>query len=340
MQMLLNKKVLVLDVTNMLFRVFHQSEYTHSASKRVDESGDGLDHEYAPANEAMSDEERIIGLAIMMAFNKLAKYCRAYKPAKIIFSFVGSGNWRKTYTKSDLCVSRRPYKGTRRQNMTDKQQQSYETFKIFAADFEHMMREHTSVVCLAGKGLEADDLVGGVCETCSEASEIVIVSADRDMLQLLQYENVRVIDPSTDKPMNLAKWDNKPELFMFEKCIRGDTGDNVMSAYPRVRQKKIWEAFEDPYKRANMMNIMWKLADPETEEEREVRVGDVFEENRLLMDLTQQPEYIRNRMFDIIHESLENPGKYSSFHMRKFLSKYKLKELSRRLESYEPYLSK
>lgn len=338
--MLLNKKVLVLDVTNMLFRVFHMSEYTHTSSKRVDESGDSLDHEYAPSNEFLSDEERIIGLAIMMAFNKLAKYCRAYKPAKIIFAFDGRGNWRKTYTKSDMCVSKRPYKGTRRQNMTEKQERSYETFKLFAADFEHMIREHTSIICLAGSGLEADDLIGGVCEECSEAAEIVIVSADGDMLQLLRYDNVTLIDPNTDKPRNLAKWDNNVDLFLFEKCIRGDTGDNVMSAYPRVRQKKIRTAFEDPYQRTNMMNITWKLADPETETERDVRVGDIFEENRLLMDLTQQPEYIRERMFTIIRDAIENPGKYSSFYLRKFLSKYKLKELSRRIETYEPFLSK
>ena len=54
-----------------------------------------------------------------------------------------------------------------------------------------------------------------------------------------------------DKKTGKAKEAIQPEWLLFEKCMRGDTSDNVFSAYPGVRKKGtrnkvgLIEAFDD-----------------------------------------------------------------------------------------------
>lgn len=336
--MLINKKILVMDISNILFSTFHASEYHLGTSRNAGDEEGLLAHETSRGET--TKEYQLIALAMHMALNKCNKYRKKFQPFKIVFCFDGRGNWRKIYTKSSKCISKRPYKGNRRKNMTEKQEASYEVFKEFAGEFEQVIRDHTSIVCCAGKGLEADDLIGGICDTFADDNDIVIISSDKDMLQLLKHERVTLINPTDDKARSLAKWDNDPKYFLFEKCIRGDSGDNVMSAYPRVRETRIKQAYTDAFHHANMMNTTWKLADVDTEEEREVRVGDLFKENQLLMDLSMQPPEVRELINIEISDAFENPGAYDPFRLKKFLGKYKLKEIIRNLEHYKPMFMK
>ena len=96
-----------------------------------------------------------------------------------------------------------------------------------------------------------------------------IISTDSDFYQLLA-PNVTQYNGTTDQVVTLegfkdlktgeAVIDKKtkepkkaidPEFALFEKCVRGDSSDNVFSAYPGARLKGtknktgIMEAFED-----------------------------------------------------------------------------------------------
>ena len=108
-------------------------------------------------------------------------------------------SWRKAYTADEeLCISQKPYKGNRRQNMTPAEKEMFAKFIRHLSDFEDMMTKQTSVICLASDGLEADDLIAGVAETFPD-NEVIIVSADKDLIQLLRGINVKLIDPATGK---------------------------------------------------------------------------------------------------------------------------------------------
>jgi hypothetical protein len=74
------------------------------------------------------------------------------------------------------------------------------------------------------------------------------------------------------------------DYWLFLKLIRGDTGDNVPSAFPRVREVKLKEAFSDSYKMLNLLNESWTDING-----NENIVKDKLEENRILMDLACQP---------------------------------------------------
>lgn len=208
---------LVLDVSNLLYRSFY-------------------------ANKD-ADDMTMAGLAQHQALMLLNKYYKAHRPQKVFMAFDRS-NWRKVYTQSEACVSKRVYKGHRRQKMTPAEQAKYLKFCEHLRDFEKLMTEHTSVVCLMSegenkRGLEADDLISGIVDKYATTHNIIVVSADKDLMQLLKHENVRLVDPASDKERTLEEHDNDAEYFLFEKCIRGDIGDNVGSAFPRIRSTRI-----------------------------------------------------------------------------------------------------
>jgi hypothetical protein len=281
---------------------------------------------------AKEDIETLNALAYHTSLITLNKYHKIYKPSKTVFVF-DRENWRKWYTTSDLCYSGKIYKGQRRQNMTPSQRKRYETFLEFVNDFEQLMRSHTGIACLAAHGLEADDLISGMVEVYSEEDEVVIVTADKDMLQLLRYPNVQLVDPTTGKNRTLEEWDNDADFFMFNKCIRGDVGDNVQAAYPRIRSTKIKEAYDDPYKRVNIMNDVWK-----NQTGKELSVKELFEENEMLMDLSKQPQCVRRKIFETISYEIDNTGQFSHFHFLRFLGKYQLKKVANQLETFIPLL--
>jgi len=302
-------KYLILDISNLLYRTF-----------------------YANKSE---DDITIAGLAQHQALLTLNKYYNAHKPDKMVMAFDRKA-WRIDYTKSEECISGKIYKGNRRKDMTPKEKAKYELFMDHLKDFENLMRVHTSVACLGKDGLEADDFVAVFAEIMSgEDVEIVAVSSDKDYIQMLKHDGVTLINPIDDKPRTLDEWNGDADLFMFEKCLRGDHGDNVQSAYPRIRKTRIMKCYEDPLECVNMMEEKWT-----NHEGKEMLVKDVYKENQLLMDLEKQPEEWRKVIIDEIEATMKDPGKYSFFEFMKFLGKYDMKKVADNAESFAHMLSR
>ena len=295
-------KRLVIDTSNILFRV-------------------------AAANTKFnSNAEDLAGLCMHSSLNTLKSYYRKVKPDQVAVAFEGSKNWRKDYTRSEQCVSKRLYKGNR---VTD---DSKVAFYALLSSFEQLARKHTSLVCLSAPTLEGDDVIAGYAQHFSAiGDEVVILSGDKDFIQLLKLPGVSLLNPDDGK---LRGWDKDtgekidPEFFMFEKAIRGDAGDNVLTASPRERITRIRKAFEDDYEKTNLMNKTWEFADPETGEKRTLRVGDMFEENMILMNLFQQPPHIRALIDETIRREIVEHGQFSLFQFQKFCAKFGLKKIA------------
>jgi len=308
-------KYLILDISNLLYRTF-----------------------YANKSE---DDITIAGLAQHQALLTLNKYYNQFTPDKIVMCFDRKA-WRVNYTKSDKCISGKIYKGHRRKDMTAKEREKYELFIQHLQDFEELMREHTSVICLAADGLEADDLVAGFLQMYEDANnEMTVVSTDKDYIQLLRYKNTRLINPADGKDRGLNEWGGSTDLFMFEKCIRGDAGDNVQSAYPRVRKTRIMKAWEDPLERVNMLEEKITIPDPQDHtQKKELIVKELFKENELLMDLSKQPSEWREVMDKTIEENMADPGKFSFLKFMQFLGKYEMRKVADNVGTYVEMLSR
>lgn len=107
---------------------------------------------------------------------------------------------------------------------------------------------------------EADDIIGtlvhkyGVIYPTKPHEEILILSGDKDYIQLQSYNNVVQYDPIR------RKWigHDEPDVYLFEHIVKGDSGDgipNILSSddcfVKGVRQKSITkkrlETFHDDF---------------------------------------------------------------------------------------------
>ena len=140
----------------------------------------------------------------------------------------------------------------------------------------------------------------------------------------------QVIDKKTGKPKQVGD----PAFILFEKCVRGDPTDNVFSAFPGARLKGsknktgITEAFEDRnrggYNYNNFMLQRWV-----DHEEVEHRVRDDYERNRVLIDLTAQPDDIKDACRTIVRDAvLKDHVGQVGIHFMKFCSKWNMQRLS------------
>jgi len=123
--------------------------------------------------------------------------------------------------------------------------------------------------------------------------------------------------------------------------MRGDTSDNVFSAYPGVREKGtknkvgLREAYGDRdtkgYSWNNLMLQRWSDHNGE-----EHRVLEDYERNRQLIDLTAQPNDIRQIMSETIATATQANKNVSQVGIRlmKFCNLYDLKKIADQAQAY------
>jgi 5'-3' exonuclease len=298
-----------------------------------------------------------LGMAFHITFNSIKKAWNDFEGKHVVFCLEGR-SWRKDFYK--------PYKANRKETrdaMTIKEQEEDKLFWEAFDEFKNFISEKTNVTVLQHKQLEADDLIAGFIQMHPH-SEHVIISTDSDFHQLLasnvkQYNGVadetHTINGIFDKKGKLVK-DKKtgepkvvpnPEWILFEKCMRGDSSDNVFSAYPGVRTKGsknkvgLTEAFEDRDKRGYSWNnlMLQRWTDHNGEEHR---VLEDYNRNVTLVDLTAQPAEIKT----IIRETIDtaaNPKEVTQVGIRmlKFCNTWDMKKIADNIQSYaEPFQAK
>lgn len=313
------KTNLILDGNNILYRTFHAN------------------------NRSGEPDDVIIAYCILSALHTMNKYFNKFNADDVIVAF-DSWSWRKEYTKDlSKCVTNKKYKGHRRADQTPKERRLYEMLDNHIDEFAETLKTLTSIVVLRRHLLEGDDLIAAYVQMHRD-DENIVVTADKDMIQLLKYEAVRVIDPATDKDRSLKDWDNDAELFLFEKCFRGEakTNDNIQNAFPRLLRTKIVKAYTDEYLRENIMNHTFKQLEQIGDDEYgdvEYATRDVFNENKILMDLASQPKVIKKEMVKAVNEAKENRGKYNHFKFLRFCRINELQDIIDSVEQFVPLLT-
>ena len=263
------------------------------------------------AGRASSLDEKI-GLAFHIMFNSVKKAHNMFDGGHVVFCLEGR-SWRKDFYE--------PYKKNRavaRQALTEAEQEEDQLFWQAFDDLTTFLKDKTNCSVLQCKIAEADDIIARWVYKHPE-DEHCIVSSDTDFIQLItdkvtQYNGITqelhtlkgIFDDKgkyvVDKKTKLPKAIPDPEWLLFEKCIRGDSSDNVFSAFPKTRVTKIREAFNDRENQGfvwnNFMLNRWTDHDG-----NEQRVKDCYERNKKLIDLTQQPDNIRAEVFEQIVEA-------------------------------------
>lgn len=299
-----------------------------------------------------------IGMSLHTTLSSIRKAWRDFKGDHVIFCLEGR-SWRKDHYA--------PYKRQRSEARAAMNPREAEEEKVFWETFDQFkdfVVGKTNCTVLHNPQLEADDLIAGWTQQ-HPTDNHVIISTDGDFAQLIspnvkQYNGVMSMTithegyfdekgkPVIDKKTKKSKDAPDPEWLLFEKCMRGDTSDNIFSAYPGVREKGtknkvgLREAFADRNTKGyNWNNLMLqKWVDHEGQEHR---VLDDYQRNRILCDLTAQPDDIRNIIVETINESVKANKNVPQVGIRllKFCSEFNLQKITEQIQSYaEPLNSR
>ena len=136
-------------------------------------------------------------------------------------------------------------------------------------------------------GAEADDIIGTLCYKYGPQEKIIILSSDKDFIQLQSIPGVVQYSPILKKMIQ----DPFPTAHLKQLIIRGDTGDgipNILSVdnafTDKIRQKPILEA----------KLIKWMNQDPTDFCTTEMLRN--YHRNKQLIDLTQIPATLQGQI--------------------------------------------
>ena len=302
-----------------------------------------------------SDTWEKIGMALHLTLASVNQVVRKFGADHVVFCLEGR-SWRKDHYA--------PYKKNRvvdTLTQTEAEREENEMFWDTYEKFTTFLKEKTNVSVLRHERAEADDMIARFVHLHPNDTHYII-SSDTDYIQLIsdnvhQYNGITnqfitlegyhdekgrlVVDKKTKEPKLLGD----PQWHLFMKCMRGDSSDNVFSAYPGVREKGtknkvgLTEAYADRHKQGfnwnNMMLQRWV-----DHNEVEHRVKDDYERNRVLIDLTAQPQEIKDLVDSRIKESVRvDTTPQVGIHFMKFCGKYELTKISDQAETYAKWLN-
>lgn len=199
--------------------------------------------------------------------------------------------WRREYFP--------PYKGNRK---ADREKSNIDWPVLFDTlnQIKTELKEFFPYRVIQVDGAEADDVIGTIVmkygTLLNSDAKILILSGDKDFVQLQQYGNVRQYDPVRKKEMETTD----PEKFLKHLVLAGDRGDgvpNVLSPdnclIEGQRQKPLRETKIDELLKADFDSL------PE-----EIRRN--WKRNMTLIDLSQIPDHIQT---SIVQEYDAQKGK-------------------------------
>jgi 5'-3' exonuclease len=302
-----------------------------------------------------ADAWQKLGMALHLSLASVNQVVRKHGINHVVFCLEGR-SWRKDFYK--------PYKANRAVDETAMTDAEIEENKMFWETYElftTFLREKTNCSVIRHPTAEADDIIARFVNLHPN-DEHIIVSSDTDFIQLIS-ENVKQYNgitnqlitldgyyddrdrPVIDKKTKQHKTLGDPQFILFEKCMRGDATDNVFSAYPGVRTKGsknkvgLTEAYADRDRKGfNYNNIMLQRWTDHNGLEHRVR--DDYERNVTLIDLTAQPEEIRNQVDKTIQDTVKlDHIPQVGIHFMKWCGKYELTKISDQAETYARWLN-
>jgi len=297
------------------------------------------------------DTSEKVGMAMHIILNSVKKAWQDFNGSHVVFCLEGR-SWRKDHYA--------PYKRNRTDARAAHSPREAEEEKLFWETFDQFkdfIINKTNCTVLQNPQLEADDLIAGFIQAHPD-SDHVIISTDGDFAQLIapnvrQYNGVMEITtthegyfdakgkPVVDKKTKQVKAAPDPSWLLFEKCMRGDTSDNIFSAYPGVREKGtknkvgLRDAFADRvskgYSWNNLMLQRWT-----DHEGVEHKVLEDYNRNVKLCDLTAQPDEIKTIIQETINTETSKGKNIPQVGVRllKFCAEYDLQRISDNVQSY------
>ena len=213
-----------------------------------------------------------------MILNSIRSYNQKFKNeyGEMIIACDAGNNWRRQIFPY--------YKANRRKNREKSELNWTHIFDVLGKVREEL-KEYFPYRVIQIDGAEADDIIGTLADKFGNTSEkILIMSGDKDFVQLQRFMNVKQYDPVQKK----WRTTNDPDRFVKEHIMRGDTGDGVPN-FLSADNTFVVGARQKPLSQKKM--DAWIHLDPREFCDENMLRG--YMRNQQLVDLTFVPENLR-----------------------------------------------
>jgi 5'-3' exonuclease, N-terminal resolvase-like domain/T4 RNase H, C terminal len=250
------------------------------------------------------------GLFRHMVINSLRSYKQKFgdEYGEMVIACDDKNYWRKQIFPY--------YKANRKKNREESEINWTQVFEIFNK-IKQEIKENFPYPVIQVDSAEADDIIASLVKKFSNdlnyGKSILILSGDKDFVQLQTQANVKQYDPVRKKWIN----HDNPERFLLEHILKGDAGDgipNVLSdddtfvsdkRQKPLTQKKINKIYNDG---AVLLDSV---------------IDRNFMRNKHMVDLSMVPDSIRD---EVVNKYLSEQGKDKSKLFNYFIN-YKLKNM-------------
>lgn len=176
---------------------------------------------------------------------------------------------------------------------------------------------------------KSDNDFDAMFESSDEKEPILIISADKDFLQLQMYKNVRQYSPLKKTYIS----EDNAKYSRYEKILRGDAGDGIVNVFSDddcfvVDGKRQKQATEK-----KLMPLLKSLMENDTlPEDTDYTIKRNFERNKKLIDLYDLQ--ISKELYDNIVECYNSATVAPRANILKYFQKFQLKNLMNQIDNF------
>ena len=232
-----------------------------------------------------------------MILNSIRMYNKKHRDeyGQVVICADGMNTWRKDFFPE--------YKAHRRKNRDESDQDWNEIFRILHTVRDEI-RDYLPYKVIHMEGVEADDIIGTLVMQTQEFGmdePVMIISSDKDFIQLQKYKNVKQWSPIQKKFVT----DKNPRTYLFNHIMRGDSGDgvpNVLSADDTF----ISENHQIPLRQTRIDN--WLENADNLREHMDEDTYRNYQRNKKLIDLTDIPDPIQASIINTFNGQTKTPN--------------------------------
>jgi hypothetical protein len=218
-----------------------------------------------------------------MVFNTLRAYNKMYRKeyGEMIIACDSKHTWRRQLF---------PYYKASRKESREKSDIDWDNVNLCLNKIVDELAEHFPYRVINIEGAEADDVIATLTRHFQSEQKILILSADKDFIQLHTNKNVFQYDPVRKKKITVQD----PSKFLFEHIIRGDRGDGI----PNIYSADDVFVTKSKSKRITSINIdKWFFEDIQ-QFCNEPHIERNYQRNKQLIDLSMIPENLQQSIID------------------------------------------
>jgi len=262
-------------------------------------------------------EEDLVRHSLINSLREIVrKFSRKYGKDHVVLCADTGSSWRKTVFEY--------YKYKRKEDRDKDRDRWDQIYKIFNKVTEEI-HDNFPYKIVGVNHMEGDDIIGTLAMEYGTHTDIVIVSNDKDFIQL-QNNNVSIWSPMKSSYLKEAN----PDKYLYEHILRGDRGDgipNFLSAddcfVTKTKQKSI--------KKDNVAK--WLKHTPEANFDEDQLKN--FERNKNLIDLSMIPKEYQKNIISEFERLCQLPlQRKSGYKIMTYLTSTGLNQLLERVDEF------